>query len=72
MMAFRGGDDPRRGMHILESISELTADARTRAEAEFYLGIGWRRLADESRAQAQFKKALVLDPSFMPARIALS
>ena len=72
MMAFRGGDDPRRGMKLLRTVLEISTETRTRAEAEFYLGIGYRRLADENAAQDRFNKALALDPAFAPARMALS
>lgn len=70
MLAFRGGDDPRRGMDLLSRLLEQGAEGRLRAEAEFYLGIGHRRLGDEPAAAAQFAKALRADPSFMPARLA--
>ncbi len=81
MMAYRGGDDPRNGMKLLEKVVELSAvggsafggkpPTRTRAEAEFYLGMGYRRLQDETKAKRQFQKALVLDPAFTPARLAM-
>jgi glyoxylase-like metal-dependent hydrolase (beta-lactamase superfamily II) len=66
MMAYRGGDDPRRGMELLERIAG--GSARQMAEAEFYIGMGHRRLGDEAKAMKQFEKALSHDPSFMPAR----
>jgi glyoxylase-like metal-dependent hydrolase (beta-lactamase superfamily II) len=70
MMAYRGGEDPAAGMELLESALAAGADGRARAEAEFYLGMGYRRLGDESRALAQFEKALLADPAFMPAIMA--
>jgi len=70
MMAYRGGDDPRNGMRLLEKVRELAARGRALAEAEFYLGIGHRRLGDERSAKAQFEKALAIDPAFMPAHLA--
>ena len=70
LMAYRGGDDPRAGMKILQTVIECSSGGRTQAEAEFYLGMGYRRLADEARANAQFQKALRLDPSFVPAMLA--
>jgi hypothetical protein len=70
MLAFRGGDDPARGMKLLGRLLEEGASGRTRAEAEFYLGIGCRRLGDETSAKAHFARALEADRSFMPARIA--
>ncbi len=63
MMAFRGGEDPSAGMKILEKLDT--------AEAEFYLGMGYRRLGDEAKAREKYQKALNRDPSFMPARMAL-
>lgn len=70
MMAYRGGDDPSEGMKLLRRVIEKKSAGRERAEAEFYLGIGFRRLGDETSALRQFKKALEFDPSFMPARLA--
>ncbi|MBI3252703.1 MAG: MBL fold metallo-hydrolase [Candidatus Omnitrophica bacterium] len=70
MMAYRGGDDPARGMALLEKAMETNPAARAGAEAQFYLGMGFRRLGDEARARARFQKALTLDPTFMPARLA--
>ena len=70
MMAYRGGDDPHPGMKFLEKARNLVRDPRSKAEAEFYLGIGFRRLGREAEAHLQFEKALALDPSFMPARLA--
>lgn len=70
MMAYRGGDDPQRGMELLESVLALNPPAKIAAQAEFYLGMGRRRLGDEGRAREHFKKALLHDPAFMPARLA--
>lgn len=70
MMAYRSGDDPRAGMELLRKAFELSTDAHTRAQAEFYLGMGERRLGDEKMAHAHFDKALSLDATFMPARMA--
>ena len=70
LMAYRGGDDPRGGMKILQQVTERCPGGRLRAEAEFYLGMGHRRLSDEAQAQAQFCKALGFDPSFVPAMLA--
>ncbi len=71
MMAYRGGDDPRSGMALVSRAAEKYPSGRPRAEAEFYLGVGYRRLGDEVHAHQQFTKALKLDPSFFPARLAL-
>ena len=70
MMAYRGGDDPKPGMNLLKKIIDQNIQGRERTEAEFYLGIGFRRLGDEASALAQFKKALRFDPAFMPAHLA--
>ena len=70
MMAYRGGDDPSEGMRYLRKVIELKTDPRVQAEAEFYLGMGLRRLGNEMRAKAQFQKALMIDPSFVPAAMA--
>jgi len=70
MMAFRGGDDPSEGMRFLEKAAALSEAGRPRAEAEFYLGIGFRRLGDESQARERFRRALAFDPSFVPAALA--
>jgi glyoxylase-like metal-dependent hydrolase (beta-lactamase superfamily II) len=70
MMAYRGGDDPAEGMKILRRVADRKSGGREQAEAEFYLGIGYRRLGDEISAARQFKKSLELDPTFMPARLA--
>ncbi len=70
MMAYRGGDDPRAGMALLRKTFELSTDDPTRAQAEFYLGMGERRLGDEKKARAHFDAALSLDETFMPARMA--
>ena len=70
MMAYRGGDDPRAGMAVLEKVFLASPDAGTKAEAEFYMGIGHRRLGDEASARGQFGKCLKLDPAFMPAILA--
>jgi len=88
MMAYRGGDDPKTGMELLEQVVGATGpatgasagrrsplqgpNARQLAEAEFYIGMGHRRLGNEAQAIAQFGKALALDPSFMPAQLAKS
>ena len=70
MMAYRGGDDPAAGMKLLEKARSLAEDTRSKAEAEFYLGMGFRRLGREIEAKLEFQKALSFDPSFMPARLA--
>ncbi len=71
MMAYRGGDDPKEGMVLLEKVIAKNPDSRTAAEAEFYLGMGFRRLGDELKARQCFEKAISENPSFMPAHLAL-
>ena len=70
MMAYRGGDDPGPGMKLLEKVVELKPGGRAEAEAEFYIGVGYRRLHDEEKARRQFQKAIQLDSTFMPAHLA--
>ncbi len=77
MMAYRGGDDPKAGMELLQQVVGArravpghSPNVRQLAEAEFYLGMGERRLGNEARAGAQFEKAIAVDPSFMPAHLA--
>jgi len=41
------------------------------AKAHFFLGICYRALEQEEKAQACFKKALEQDPSYAPPRMAL-
>jgi tetratricopeptide (TPR) repeat protein len=70
MMAYRGGDDPKEGMRLLRKALELNPSPDAKTEIEFYLGMGLRRLGDETAAKAQFKKSLDLNPGFMPAFLA--
>ncbi len=70
MMAYRGGEDPKMGMDLLEKALQLKAEDKIRGEAEFYLGIGHRRLGDEKKAKEQFEKCLQFHPGFMPAVLA--
>ncbi len=70
MMAYRGGDDPEAGMALLRRAIELKPGGRFQAEAEFYLGMGYRRLFNEPAALKQFDRSLLLDPAFMPAHLA--
>lgn len=70
MMAYRGGDDPRGGMKLLERVIAASPGGRLQAEAEFYLGMGYRRLGNEKLALAQFQKSRRLDAGFVPARLA--
>ena len=72
MMAYRGGDDPKTGMELLQKVVALKAGSAAEAETVFYLGMGFRRLGDETKARSQFQKAIQLNPSFMPAHLAAS
>lgn len=47
MMAYRGGDNPRPGMALLERVVAAAPGGRAQAEAEFYLGMGRRVLASQ-------------------------
>jgi glyoxylase-like metal-dependent hydrolase (beta-lactamase superfamily II) len=71
MMAYRNGDDPRRGEELLaQAAGDATLDARQRAEIAFHQAIAARTRGDEAAAQAGFARALSADPSFRPAVIA--
>lgn len=72
MMAFRNGEDPHRGDALLEQALAATLTPRERAEATFYRGIAARTRSDEPAARTFFAKATSIDPSFMPAILALS
>lgn len=71
MMAYRGGDDPQMGMIFLETARAHAARREHLAEIEFYTGMGFRRLGNETRAREHFKKTQTLNPGFMPATLAL-
>jgi cyclase len=71
MMAYRGGDDPADGMKLLRTVIEMKPNNTLCAEAEFYLGMGYRRLGDEVKANQSFETALKTDPAFAPARVAI-
>jgi glyoxylase-like metal-dependent hydrolase (beta-lactamase superfamily II) len=71
MMAYRNGDDPRRGEELLaQAAADPALDARQRAEIAFYQAIAARTRGDEAAAAAGFARALRADPSFRPALIA--
>ncbi len=71
MMAYRGGDDPRDGMALLQEVIEGCTQSELVAEANFYKGMGHRRLGDEVLAKNCFKKSLELNPAWKPAQLAL-
>lgn len=71
MMAYRNGDDPKRGEEYLEqATSDARLTARQRAEIAFYRGIAERARGNEAQAKRRFGEALATDPSFKPALIA--
>ena len=71
MMAYRGGDNPEEGMQIMRDVLQLQPSAAEEAQAQFYLGMGYRRLGNESKAKQQFELAKLADFSFIPAQLAL-
>jgi cyclase len=71
MGAFRNGDDPTAAMNLLQRALKIPMEPEDEAKALFYLGICYRSLELEDKAQALFKKALELDPSYAPSRMAM-
>jgi tetratricopeptide (TPR) repeat protein len=71
MGAFRNGDDPSEAMKMLRRALELPLEPQDEAKAQFYMGICYRGLEQEDQAVAYFQKALELDPSYAPARMAM-
>jgi cyclase len=71
MGAFRNGDDPTEAMGILNRVLKLPLEPEEEAKARFYLGICYRAQEQEDLAVASIEKALELDPSYAPARMAL-
>ncbi len=71
MGAFRNGDDPTEAMELLQRALKLPMEPSEEAKARFFLGICYRALEQEEEAQACFKKALELDPSYAPPRMAM-
>ena len=71
MMAFRNGEDPARGLALLERAAAWPAlTTRQQAELRFYRGMAARSQGDELGAHQLFRAAMVLDPSFRPAMLA--
>jgi len=70
MGAFRNGDDPTLAMELLRRALKVPMEPAEEAKAHFFLGICYRALEQENEAQACFKKALELDPTYAPARMA--
>ena len=72
MGAFRNGDDPSEAMEILDRVLKLPLEPEEEAKAQFYLGICYRALEQEDKALPYFQQALELDPSYAPARMAMT
>ena len=70
MGAFRNGDDPTLAMELLRRALKVPMEPAEEAKAHFFLGICYRALEQEDQAVACFKKALELDPTYAPARMA--
>jgi Tfp pilus assembly protein PilF len=71
MGAFRNGDDPTEAMMLLERALALPMEPAEEAKARFFLGICYRAMEREDLAVACFNKALELDPSYAPPRMAM-
>ena len=71
MGAFRNGDDPSEAMKMLNRVLKLPLEPEDEAKAQFYLGICYRALEQEDQATVYFEKALKLDPTYAPARMAM-
>lgn len=71
MGAFRNGDDPTEAMLLLERALQLPLEPQQEAKARFFLGICHRALEREDVALGCFNRALELDPSYAPARMAM-
>ncbi|MGH7275255.1 MAG: MBL fold metallo-hydrolase [Nitrospiria bacterium] len=71
MGAFRNGDDPTQAMDLLRRALKIPMEPPEEAKAHFFLGICYRALEQGDKAQACFKKALELDPTYAPPRMAM-
>jgi tetratricopeptide (TPR) repeat protein len=71
MGAFRNGDDPSEAMELLGRALKLPLEPAEEAKAQFYMGICYRALEQEDRAVPYFQRALELDPTYAPARMAM-
>lgn len=71
MGAYRNGDDPAEAMAYLSKALRTSLSKRDEAKVHCYLGLCYRAREDEAAARASFEKALELDPSYMPARLAM-
>jgi len=70
MGAFRNGDDPAEALALLTQALALPLAPEEEAKARFYIGICYRSMDDEARAMSFINRALELDPSYAPARMA--
>jgi tetratricopeptide (TPR) repeat protein len=71
MMAFRNGDDPKRGEELLErAAADTRLTQRQQAEIAFYRGIAERARGNEAAAKAWFGRSLQTDASYKPAMMA--
>lgn len=70
--AYRNGDDPAEGMALLQKALAAPLTDPELAQVHFALGLGHRTNGEEEKAAAAFREALALDPSCMPARMALN
>jgi tetratricopeptide (TPR) repeat protein len=71
MGAFRNGDDPSEAMELLGRALKLPLEPVEEAKAQFYMGICYRALEQENRAVPYFQRALELNPTYAPARMAM-
>jgi cyclase len=71
MGAFRNGDDPTEAMMLLERALSLPMEPADEAKARFFLGICYRAMEREDLAAACFSKALEIDPTYAPPRMAM-
>jgi len=71
MGAFRNGDDPTEAMMLLERALALPMESAEEAKARFFLGICYRALEREDLAVTCFNRALELDPTYAPPRMAM-
>jgi glyoxylase-like metal-dependent hydrolase (beta-lactamase superfamily II) len=72
MLAYRNGGTPTPGMQHLRQVIESVpaSQAAVLAQAQFYLGMGYRTQGDETQALRCFDTALRHMPTFSPALLA--
>ena len=73
MMTYRNGDDTTKGHRLLDEAAAIAPqdDDHLQAELAFFRGLCHRTDADEATAAQWFGKALQMDGSLMPARLAM-